>query len=64
MKKFTPAFDEFAPAFWRNTPAFPTKPTRNLTMPKFTLHFFVTLLKNSTDKISLTKRLYILPLQR
>ena len=36
----------------------------NLTMPKFTLHFFVTLLKNSTDKISLTKRLYILPLQR
>ena len=35
-----------------------------LTMPKFTLHFFVTLLKNSTDKISLTKRLYILPLQR
>ena len=33
-------------------------------MPKFTLHFFVTLLKNSTDKISLTKRLYILPLQR
>ena len=35
-----------------------------LTMSKFTLHFFVTLLKNSTDKISLTKRLYILPLQR
>ena len=35
-----------------------------LTMPKFTLHFFDTLLKNSTDKISLTKRLYILPLQR
>ena len=33
-------------------------------MPKFTLHFFDTLLKNSTDKISLTKRLYILPLQR
>ena len=30
-----------------------------LTMPKFTLHFFDTLLKNSTDKISLTKRLYI-----
>lgn len=28
MKKFTPAFDEFAPAFWQNTPAFPTKPTR------------------------------------
>ena len=20
MKKFTPAFDEFAPAFWQNTP--------------------------------------------
>ena len=36
----------------------------HLTMSKFTLHFFVTLLKNSTDKISLTKRLYILPLQR
>ena len=35
-----------------------------LTMSKFTLHFFDTLLKNSTDKISLTKRLYILPLQR
>ncbi len=35
-----------------------------LTMPKFTLHFFVTLLKNSTDKISLTKRLYILKSQR
>ena len=35
-----------------------------VTMPKFTLHFFDTLLKNSTDKISLTKRLYILPLQR
>ena len=35
-----------------------------LTIPKFTLHFFDTLLKNSTDKISLTKRLYILPLQR
>lgn len=35
-----------------------------MTMPKFTLHFFDTLLKNSTDKISLTKRLYILPLQR
>lgn len=28
MKKFTLAFDEFAPAFWQNTPAFPTKPTR------------------------------------
>ena len=40
-------------------------PTTSLvTMPKFTLHFFDTLLKNSTDKISLTKRLYILPLQR
>ena len=40
------------------------KSRRVLTMPKFTLHFFDTLLKNSTDKISLTKRLYILPLQR
>ena len=40
------------------------KQARKVTIPKFTLHFFDTLLKNSTDKISLTKRLYILPLQR
>ena len=38
--------------------------TKAVTIPKFTLNLFDTLLKNSTDKISLTKRLYILPLQR
>lgn len=50
--------------FFSEQRLFKMRNPEQVTMPKFTLHFFDTLLKNSTDKISLTKRLYILPLQR
>ena len=64
MNKKPAYFGEFMPTFSSKYAGFLSCTENGVTMPKFTLHFFVTLLKNSTDKISLTKRLYILPLQR